>query len=282
MLILESTKEFKPTRQANLGHGFVYVGVSAGLILALSPLAFAVFTKSPTGTLDSPLPKTEQAAITSETLSPTPANSAYNSLLTSASDHLDKAVTASLSPLSPDSKTTIATELNQSLSDISAAINIRPDLVDGYLKRAGIYTAISKIKPEAVKLAQADLTIAQSLNRGQVISQSDLNTPIIFDAAKLPNKVSIAAPAATSSSTQSPTADVSSNASQNSFIFPAGKQETVITDPNVKATTYIYLIPKTKTNNPIYVTSKSLGSFSATSSNPNNEDVTVDYYLINQ
>lgn len=282
MLILETTRELKPTRRPTFSRGLVYFGVSASVLIAISPIAFAIFSKSPTGTLDSPLPKTEQAAAPTETTTPLPIPSAYSALLTSASDHLDKAIETSLNPLTPESKTLIANELNQSLADASAAINTRPDLIDGYLKRASIYTAISKIKPETLRLAKDDLALAQSLNRGQVVDLANLTTPIIFDSSSLPNKVSIAAPAASSSTAQNPTSDVSSNASQNTFIFPSGKQETVITDANVKNTTYIYLIPKTKTNNPIYVTSKSTGSFTVTSSSPSSDDIAVDYYLINQ
>ncbi len=95
------------------------------------------------------------------------------------------------------------------------------------------------------------------------------------------NSVVVAAPATESGETQDNT-QTESNSTGNSFIFPAGTTEIDIYNPKASGQSYIYLIPKTKTNSVVSVKNKSAGKFTATISPAEVTDLTIDYLLINQ
>lgn len=105
----------------------------------------------------------------------------------------------------------------------------------------------------------------------------------IFPALPSEKGTIIAAPSSTESGkTQENSAATESNSTGNTFIFPAGTGEIEVYNPKVSGQSYIYLIPKTKTNSVVSVKSKSAGKFTATISPAEVTDLTIDYLLINQ
>lgn len=103
-----------------------------------------------------------------------------------------------------------------------------------------------------------------------------------FPALPSENSTIIAAPSSTESGKTQDNTQTKSNSTGNSFIFPAGTTEIDIYNPKVSGQSYIYLIPKTKTNSVVSVKNKSAGKFTATISPAETTDLTIDYLLINQ
>jgi len=102
----------------------------------------------------------------------------------------------------------------------------------------------------------------------------------ITDTQSIP--VTVAAPATGSATNQANTATTESNSTSNVFVLPAGLSEFEVINPKISGSSYIYLIPVTKTNSVVSVKSKSAGKFTVAISPSENIDLTVDYLLINQ
>ncbi len=96
------------------------------------------------------------------------------------------------------------------------------------------------------------------------------------------NPVTVAMPASDSATSQKDTASTASNSTENAFTLPAGQSEFEVDNPKISGSSYIYLIPVTKTNSVVSVKSKSAGKFTVAISPSENIDLTVDYLLINQ
>jgi hypothetical protein len=75
-------------------------------------------------------------------------------------------------------KQEILAALNSSLTYANQAVSSFQTRPEGYLVRANIYTAISKIKPEAISQAQKDLEIASQLSSGNTPSLPPVTNPI--------------------------------------------------------------------------------------------------------
>jgi len=238
--------------------------------------------KPPTGSYLSPLPTGELAENTPSPTS-TPDTKTTPELINLAQNYLDKAFTlAKSSNQTEDKKTKIMENLDQSLSFTTQAINQEPRNPNGYILRAQILTAVSSVNPNALAQAQKDLETAQSLSQGQPITLPEAINPINL----LPNQQAIAssdlilaAPEDAIDSTSS--GEVSSNSFTTTAVISAGQMELVVKDNRITPTSYIYLIPETKTNASVFVKAKGENQFTLATSNPAETDLTINYYIIN-
>lgn len=258
----------------------IILGTITTLSATVLPLIFIILpVNRPTGSLLSPLPQGEVASAQT-----TPASLNFSETVNLAQNYLNKAYEQARNQnQTEDDKKAIFSSLNESLKQATAAINLSPDNPAGYLLRAQVFTAISKVNPEAVAYAKQDLDIAEQLSSGKDVSLPPATNPINL----LPEEQAAAAESlliASSeeeASTASGKLDTQTSASQKRVILPADQAETVIKDPLVKADSYIYLIPITVTNNPIYVKTKTAGSFTIATTSSNNASQAIDYYVIN-
>ncbi len=258
------------------------IGISVGSTLAIPlVLIYAYFNSAtimPSGSLLSPIPDGIQASVISPTPSPA-VNLAQ--LLNFSQSYLDKAydLSKNQSQVEKD-KQEILAALNSSLTYANQAVSSFQTRPEGYLVRANIYTAISKIKPEAISQAQKDLEIASQLSSGNTPSLPPVTNPINLipdEQAMTQANLIVASPedeVANNSSTEN------SNAHKTTIVIPAGSNEFKVVDANVDADTYIYLIPKSK-DNPIYVKAKAKGSFLIGLANQSNLNLELEYWLIN-
>lgn len=257
------------------------VGLSV-FVLSLTIPAFLIVLGSvanPTGSPLSPLPVGEQASVLSPSPSP---NNNFASSLNLAQNYLDKAFTQAKNPVqSPIDKKQIIDNLNLSLNYVTSAINQNKSDPRGYLMRAQILTAISKVKPEALKEAQADLEIASKLSNGASVQLPTTINPINLipdERAQLAENVIVAGP---NDATQSSvTTDQGSNSFKKTINLSAGLSELSVTDERVKENSFIYLIPGSKAQ--LTVKSKALGVFVIENLTPLTTDLTLDYWIINQ
>lgn len=257
------------------------IGLSV-FVLSLTIPAFLIVLGSvanPTGSPLSPLPVGEQASI----LSPSPtSNNNFASSLNLAQNYLDKAFTQAKNPeqTSVDKKQ-IIDNLNLSLNYVTSAINQNNSDPRGYLMRAQILTAISKVKPEALKEAQADLEIASKLSNGASVQLPTTINPINLipdERAALAENVIVAGP--NDATLSSVTTDQGSNSFKKTINLSAGLSELSVTDERVKENSFIYLIPASKAQ--LTVKSKALGVFVIENLTPQTTDLTLDYWIINQ
>lgn len=257
------------------------IGLSV-FVLSLTIPAFLIVLGSvanPTGSPLSPLPAGEQASAL--TPSPSPNNN-FASSLNLAQNYLDKAFTQAKNPeQTPVDKKQIIDNLNLSLNYVTAAINQNNSDPRGYLMRAQILTAISKVKPEALKEAQADLEIASKLSNGATVQLPTTVNPINLipdERAQLAENVIVAGP---NDATQtSVTTDQSSNSFKKTINLSAGLSELSVTDERVKENSFIYLIPNGKSQ--LAVKSKATGTFVIENLTPQTTDLSLDYWIINQ
>lgn len=255
-----------------------------GTIITLSatvlPLVFIVLpVNRPTGSLLSPLPKGEVASAQTP-----PSNLNFAETINLAQNYLNKAYELARNQnQTEDDKKAIFTSLNESLKQVTSAINLSPRNPTGYLLRAQIFTTISKVNPDAVALAKQDLDVAQQLSSGKDVSLPPAVNPINLLPEEQAASISsflIASPQ--EESTASGELDTQTNASQKRVVLPANQIEIVVNDPLVKPDSYIYLLPVTATNNPVYVKTKTDGSFTIATTSPSTSNQAIDYYLINE
>jgi hypothetical protein len=273
----------------NLKKPLTYLFIGGISLTTLTSLGFIILgtATNPTGNYLSPLPTGTVAnnlpTITPTTSNPTPTPTpTFAESLNLAQNFLDKAfiLAKNQNQTETDKKQIIGT-LNQSLSEVNSAINLSPKDPKGYLLRAKILTAISKLEPEALAKAQTDLDLASKLSNGQEISLPSPINPINLipdERATIAQNLIIAAPEdATSSST---TANQSGNTITGSTTFPAGQTDITIKNINITENSQIYLIPKTKGSS-LYIRSKASGRFIIAATTPPTQSVPLDYWIIN-
>lgn len=262
------------------------IGLSV-FVLSLTIPAFLIVLGSvanPTGSPLSPLPSGEMASQLPAQSAPAAgvANNNFASSLNLAQNYLDKAFAQAKNPeqTSADKKQ-IIDNLNLSLNYVTSAINQNNSDPRGYLMRAQILTAISKVKPEALKEAQADLEIASKLSNGATVQLPTTVNPINLipdERAQLAENVIVAGP---NDATQtSIITDQGSNSFKKTVVLPANQSEMTITDNLVKESSFIYLIPNGKAQ--LTVKSKAAGTFVIENLTPQTTDLSLDYWIINQ
>lgn len=273
-IIASPTLEKKSTYKWPIVLGTVFT-----LSAAVLPILFVVNDAKPTGSMLSPQP---QGEVSEATVTPTPLTFAQN--LNLAQNYLNKAYDLARNPHQTESdKKAILASLNQSLKQATDSINLSPKDPAGYLLRAQILTAISKIKPEALSYAKEDLDLASKLSQNQNVVLPPAINPINLlpdERAEVAANFILAAPE--SEATSSAEATTKSNSTQKQVVLPAGQTELKIENTQVLASSYIYLIPTTKPASPIYLKSKSVGAFTLTTDQANITDQTIDYYIINE
>jgi hypothetical protein len=257
--------------------------VTFGVITTITVIGSS---SSPTGTYLSPLPKGEIAqskpSPTPET-TPTQAPKTTAELINLAQNYLDKAfILAQDTPQTDDQKKKIVDTLDQSLNLTTQVINQNPQNPKGYVLRAQILTAVSKTNPNALSQAQKDLETAQSLSQGEAITLPETINPLNLlpdQKALADSDLILASPDDSSTSTAS--GEIVSNSFTTTATLLANQQETVIKDPRIDSSSYIYLIPQEPNNMPVFVKAKGEAQFTLASTSSSNEDTFVDYYIIN-
>ncbi|MBU1071515.1 hypothetical protein KKG65_03870 [Patescibacteria group bacterium] len=267
-------------------------------------IAFAVITtitvigsssKSPTGSYLSPLPKGEIAQDTSSDGGRSTAEDSSEvgsanikstpELINLAQNYLDKAFALAKTPpkQTPEQKAKILENLDQSLSLTTQAISQDPRNPNGYVLRAHILTAVSNTNPNALAQAQKDLETAQNLSQGQPITLPETINPLnlLPDQQALANSDLILAAPLPGQVLPEQKLDAASNSFTTTTIIPAGQTEILINDNRITPTSYIYLIPETKTNASIFVKSKGTGQFTLATSTISDIDISINYYIIN-
>lgn len=250
-------------------------------VLSLTIPAFLIVLGSiagPTGSPISPLPSGEVAII-----SPTPSVIPFAQSLNLSQNYLDKAYSLSQNTAqTPADKKEIIDNLNLSLNYVTSAINQNNSDPRGYLMRAQILTAVSKVRPEAIKEAQADLDVASKLSNGNQIQLPQSINPINLipdERAATASNIIVALPNEASQSATSITQG--SNSSHKTIVVPAGQTEFVVNDSSVLDTSYIYLIPSNKQTS-VSLKSKTAGLFTLELLTPLTNDLPLDYWIINQ
>lgn len=84
------------------------------------------------------------------------------------------------------------------------------------------------------------------------------------------------------SSTNSGEAKSAANAPKTMITLPAGKNEIVVRDEAVTADSYIYIVPISQTNDPVYVKTKDEGYFIIRTNKASDADLLLDYYIVNE
>ncbi|MBI2326259.1 hypothetical protein HYU91_02625 [Candidatus Collierbacteria bacterium] len=258
------------------------------------PVLFVVAKNNkPTGTMLSPLPAGEQArrfgGQAEDHPGPTPVALNFAQSVNLAQNYLNKAFDLSRNQNQTEAdKKAIIASLNQSLTQATNSINLAPNQPEGYVLRAQVLTAISKINPQAASLAKQDLDLAAKLaNDKNIVLPKPINPVNLLQDEQArrfggqADSIIIAAP----NENATPSAESSgteSNANQKRFILPAGQTEMTINDSLVKADSFIYLVPVDNHNLPVSLKSKSVGGFTVSLDSAATEDISVDYFIINE
>lgn len=239
--------------------------------------------KSPTGSYISPLPTGELAQAT-----PTPTPELEKStpeLINLAQNYLNKAFKlAETANQTEEQKQEILSNLDQSLNLTTQAISQDPRNPKGYVLRAQILTAVSNTNPSALAQAQKDLQLAQSLSQGQPVTLPETINPLnlLPDQQALASSDLILAAPLPGQVLPEQKLDAASNTFSTTATIPASQTELVVSDQRITPTSYIYLIPETKTNASVFIKSKTKGQFTLATSTNNPIDLTISYYIINQ
>jgi len=247
------------------------------------PILFIVVKNNkPTGTMLSPLPAGEQA---SGQITSTPVTLNFAQSINLAQNYLNKAFDLSRNQNQTEAdKKAIIASLNQSLTQATNSINLAPNQPEGYILRAQVLTAISKINPEAAGLAKQDLELAAKLaNDKNIVLPKPINPVNLLQDEQAASASSLLIAAPNENATPSAeSAGTESNANQKRFILPAGQTEMTINDSLVKANSFIYLVPVDNHNLLVSLKSKSVGSFTVSLDSAATEDISVDYFIINE
>lgn len=288
-MLIESTNFTPPPQVRNLDIVRYIPGIAIAIgALILPVLILTLPQQKPTGTLLSPLPEGEVAA----TPASSPSALSFAASLNLAQNYLSKAYDLARNQNQNDEdKKAILTSLNRSLKQVDDTIKLDPQNPQGYLLRAQILTAISKINQKALDLAKQDFDTASRLSQNQNVTLPPAINPVDLlpderaagpepvERAGIPQNLIVASPEASPSAARDAAAS-SSNASQGRVVLPTGAAELEVKNSQVLDSSYIYLVPQEKTNNPVYVKSKSSGSFIIAASQPPNTNQTIDYYII--
>jgi len=114
------------------------------------------------------------------------------------------------------------------------------------------------------------------LPQGEITQTTTTPSPQI----NTPQDITIASPQ--QENTASVSAENDSNATTTTVTLFAGQTQLEITNPQITPDSYIYIIPHTKTNQTISVSSKKEGSFILTTNKPFDTDISLDYLVINR
>lgn len=284
-MIIESTNlpNLAPVKKTPSYLWPMVLGTILTLTATILPILFIVIKNDkPTGTMLSPLPVGEQAA---DQITPTPVALNFDQSVNLAQNYLNKAFDLSRNQNQSEAdKKAIITSLNQSLTQATNSINLAPNKPEGYILRAQVLTAISKINPKAAGLAKQDLELAAKLaNDKNIVLPKPINPVNLLpdEQAASISSVFIAAPNE-GSTPSAESAGTSSNANQKRFILPAGQIEMTINDSLVKADSFIYLIPVDNHNLLVNLKSKSVGNFTIAVDSAATQDISVDYFIINE
>jgi hypothetical protein len=271
----------------------VVLGTFFTLTAATLPILFVIVKNNkPTGTMLSPLPAgTEARSPQGEDLAEAPAKAGLNfaQSVNLAQNYLNKAFDLSRNQNQTEAdKKAIIASLNQSLTQATNSINLAPNQPEGYILRAQVLTAISKINPQAASLAKQDLDLAAKLaNDRNIVLPKPINPVNLLQDEQArrfggqADSIIIAAPNE-SATPSAESVDTSSNANQKRFILPAGQTEMTINDSLVKANSFIYLVPVDNHNLLVSLKSKSVGSFTVAVDSAAANDISVDYFIINE
>ncbi len=269
------------------------LGTFFTLIATVLPILFIIVKNNkPTGTMLSPLPAGEQAGQTPAQNAPAIGGLTFAQSVNLAQNYLNKAFDLSRNQNQTEAdKKAIIASLNQSLTQATNSINLAPNQPEGYILRAQVLTAISKINPQAASLAKQDLDLAAKLaNDKNIVLPKPINPVNLLQdeqarrvggQAASTSSLLIAAP----NENATPSAESSgteSNANQKRFILPAGQTEMTINDSLVKTDSFIYLIPIDNHNLPVTLKNKSVGGFTVSLDSAATEDISVDYFIINE
>ncbi len=91
----------------------------------------------------------------------------------------------------------------------------------------------------------------------------------------------IAAPE-TMSATDSAAANQAASAEKLLITLPANTREIVVRDAAVTADTYVYLVPISATNDPVYIKTKGEGYFTIAIDTPSTGELLLEYYVITE
>lgn len=186
--------------------------------------------------------------------------------LSLANGFLQKAIDLSNSTTdqTPQDKETIVGYLNQALEAANRAMSLAPDDARGYSSRGRVYQAISAIKPEVKPLADSDFAKAQQLGAQNPTSAPETQNPTEYlptqqaSQSYAMNSI-IAVPQEESLTTV--TGESDANAQKGHVTLEAGKTDVVVSYPQVKDTTQLYV---TADRNPdgvtLYVKNKEAGT----------------------
>lgn len=261
----------------------VILGTFITLTAVSLPILFVIVrNETPTGSMLSPLPA---GTVSENQPTPTPVALNFAQSVNLAQNYLSKAFDLSRNQnQSETDKKAIIASLNQSLSQATNSINLAPNNPEGYLLRAQVLTAISKINPQAASLAKQDLELAAKLaNDKNVVLPKAINPVNLIqdEQAASISSVFIAAPNQDATPSAGNTS-TSSNANQKRFILPAGQTEMTIKDSLVGANSFIYLVPVDNHNLVVALKNKSVGNFTVSLDSPAAQDISVDYFVINE
>jgi|GEM_PF-2402899 len=281
MFIVSSTAP--PSSKLNFKKTLVilFIGFISTAAIGTVSLIIIGHNTNPTGTYISPLPTGE---LTQNEITPSPTLAPnFTQTINLAQNYLDKAfeLAKNQNQTAADKKQIIST-LNQSLAQSNTAISLAPQDPQGYLVRAKILTAISKIEPSALAKAQEDLILAQKLSNGEPVTLPTPTNPINLvpdQQAAITGNIIIATPENSQTTTES--SQNQSNTATSSVIFLAGGKELVIEHQSVKNTSQIYLIPKQKGIASVYVKSKTDGRFTIAATTAPTANLSLDYWIIN-
>lgn len=248
------------------------------ILTLLLPLAWLAL--KPTGSYINPLPRTDQAN-TSQVKS-------LGFYLGTAQASLAKArqLANGNTRQTDTDKQQIIQVLNQALDSANQAVAAYPKDPRVYQQRAEVLLSVSHLNPAAKNLAEQDLATAQSLAGGQAPpfpSANPLET-LPIEQANLAQNLIIAAPSMSTSGVDMPfTPEVKSNVTKSTTVLPAGQSELKTDNWQLKTDSVIYLIPQSSTqNHPLYVKSKTSGSFTIAIDQPLTYDLIIDYWIINE
>lgn len=291
MRIISSSLPNSP--RINLKKSITYIIIAGFSVTTLASIGLIILGNStnPTGSYLSPLPTGSVASNDLPTTTPNPTSSltptptttlSFPESLNLAQNFLDKAFTLAKNQNQTESdKKQIITALNQSLNEVNTAVNLSPQDPKGYLLRARILTAMSKLEPSALAKAQIDLELASKLSNGQEVTLPNPINPIDLipdERATLAENLIIAAPEEATNS--SATASQSGNTTTGTVTFPANQTDITVKNSSITDNSQIYLIPKSKGSS-LYVRSKAVGRFIIAATTSPTTNVTLDYWIIN-
>ena len=281
MVIVETSS---PVNHQSWTKPLLALSFIVGLGLVAVPVVTAIAgNNTPTGTYLSPMPE-QQLAETS----PAQTQLAQNTSLTpqeailSAQAFLEKAISvAQKQPQTQTDKEQIIGFLNQSLNLANQAVALAPQAPQSYLMRARVLSTSSSLRPDAVQLAQKDLEAAQALANGQQVTlPTNINLMDLSPTQQAAGQNPIVIAAPEEDQTKTSTGSASANTHRANATIKRGHDEVAISDDNIIADSYVYLIPAP--GQPlIYIKSKTEGEIVVATGSQLTEELNFEYWVVN-